>query len=85
MNKREARKAINGYFGEIRHSIMFTVTRHGVLAYKSARQRLSGQCETRVLALTFQGDCGLSFVRHERTENPSYDDGKLRFCAPPPQ
>lgn len=33
MKKREARKAINGYFGEIRHSIMFTVTRHGVLAY----------------------------------------------------
>lgn len=33
MNKREARKAINGYFGEIRHSIMFTVTRHGVLSY----------------------------------------------------
>jgi hypothetical protein len=33
MNKREARKAINGYFGKIRHSIMFTVTRHGVLVY----------------------------------------------------
>lgn len=33
MKKREARKAINGYFGKIRHSIMFTVTRHGVLAY----------------------------------------------------
>lgn len=33
MNKREARKAINDYFGEIRHSIMFTVTRHGVLVY----------------------------------------------------
>lgn len=33
MNKREARKAIDGYFGKIRHSIMFTVTRHGVLVY----------------------------------------------------
>ena len=33
MNKREARKAIDGYFGGIRHSIMFTVTRHGVLVY----------------------------------------------------
>ena len=33
MKKREARKAINGYFGGIRHSIMFTVTRHGVLVY----------------------------------------------------
>lgn len=33
MNKREARKAIDGYFGEVRHSIMFTSTRKGVLAY----------------------------------------------------
>ena len=33
MNKREARKAINGYFGEVRHSIMFVNTREGVLAY----------------------------------------------------
>lgn len=33
MNKREARKAINGYFGEIRHCIIFTGTRKGVLAY----------------------------------------------------
>jgi hypothetical protein len=33
MKKREARKAINGYFGEIRHSIMFASTRKGVLAY----------------------------------------------------
>lgn len=33
MKKLEARKAINDYFGEIRHSIMFTVTRHGVLVY----------------------------------------------------
>ena len=33
MKKREARKAIDGYFGEVRHSIMFTLTRHGVLAY----------------------------------------------------
>lgn len=33
MNKREARKTINGYFGEIRHCIIFTGTRKGVLAY----------------------------------------------------
>ena len=33
MKKREARKAIDGYFGKIRHSIMFTVTLHGVLVY----------------------------------------------------
>lgn len=33
MNKREARKAIDVYFGEVRHSIMFTSTRKGVLAY----------------------------------------------------
>lgn len=33
MNKREARKAINGYFGEIPHYIMFASTRKGVLTY----------------------------------------------------
>lgn len=33
MNKREARKAIKEYFGEVRHSIMFVNTRKGVLAY----------------------------------------------------
>ena len=33
MNKREAKKAIDGYFGEVRHSIMFTSTRKGMLAY----------------------------------------------------
>lgn len=33
MNKREARKAINGYFGEVKHSIMFVDTKKGVLAY----------------------------------------------------
>ncbi len=33
MNKREARKVINGYFGEIKHYIIFTGTRKGVLAY----------------------------------------------------
>lgn len=33
MKKREARKAINVYFGEVTHSIMFVNTRKGVLAY----------------------------------------------------
>ena len=33
MTKREARKAIDGYFGEVRHSIMFTSTQKGMLAY----------------------------------------------------
>ena len=33
MKKREARKAINCYFGEVTHSIMFVNTRKGVLAY----------------------------------------------------
>ena len=33
MTNREARKAIDGYFGEVRHSIMFTSTQKGMLAY----------------------------------------------------
>lgn len=33
MNRREARKVMNAYFGTVKHLIMFAVSRKGTLAY----------------------------------------------------